>query len=103
MFALALVLAASLSNGASDVFLQRLTDNGFPPQQKPIITAGALPPNWTPPVPLPQNVPIIGSVIKPKFSPEIYYQPKVASAKPTSTPFWRYVSSGCFVSGSRKG
>jgi hypothetical protein len=79
MFFAVVFAAAAVSNGIVDVFFQRISDNGFPPQPTPTITVGALPPNWTPPVPLPQNITIVGSVLKPKFSTEIYYEPSDAS------------------------
>jgi hypothetical protein len=79
MFVLSLLLAAAASNAVADTFLQRLSDNGFTPQSPPAVTVGALPPNWTPPVPLPRGVTVLGSVVKPKFSTEIYYEPADAA------------------------
>jgi hypothetical protein len=78
MFLHALVFAAA-SNGVVDTFLSRISDNGVPERQSRTITVGALPPGWNSSVPLPPGVTVLGSVLTPKISTEIYYEPADAA------------------------
>lgn len=78
MFLVPLLFAAATAATPADTFMQRLVNAGY--GQHKTVTAGALPPGWKSPVPLPQAVPVLGTVQTPNFSTDIYYEPADASA-----------------------
>ena len=78
MFVLPLILAAAASISQPDLFIQRVVDLGVPGRK--ILTQGALPPGWTPPAPLPQGLPLLGTVNTANIETEIYYAPSDARA-----------------------
>jgi hypothetical protein len=74
-----MLLAASLSTADTTVFVQRIAEAGY--GSPPVVTMGALPPNWTAPVPLPQSAPLLGSVLREnQKSVELLYAPDDGSA-----------------------
>ena len=78
MAAVILLLAAAVSTADATLLAERLAGNGY--GAPPVVTAGALPPNWTPPVPLPDE-PLIGSVERvSERSVELLYAPKNGGA-----------------------
>jgi hypothetical protein len=79
MLLVSLLLAASLSTADATLFAERLAQIGYGPP--PVVTMGALPPDWTPPVPLPQSAPLLGSVFHVNNkSVELLYAPNDAAA-----------------------
>lgn len=79
MFVPALIFAAAaVSATPADTFMQRLANAAV--GQKNTVTAGALPPGWTPPAPLPQSLTLLGSVFSPHYQTQIYYETSDAFA-----------------------
>lgn len=74
MILASLIFAAAAMSNPTDLFLQRIGDLGFP-QQRRVITQGALPPGWTPPAPLPQGVTMLGSELTPNAGTQLFYAP----------------------------
>ncbi len=63
------------NSSAMDLLVQRIADNSaFVPAAH--VTVGTLPPDWKSPVPLPSDVPVLGSVVNPaQGNVTIYYRP----------------------------
>lgn len=78
MFVLPVIFAAAAATSSADLFIQRIVDLGV--AQQKIVTQGALPPGWAPPAPLPQDLPLLGTVSTPKAGTQIYYAPADAAA-----------------------
>ncbi len=71
--------AGAISNEALQAFAARVADNSYPSTVR--VSVGTLPPSWTSSIPLPSDLPLLGSVQHlNQGSTEIYYRPADAAA-----------------------